>query len=114
MESKKPMCGCGYEEPTHKFKEMEGLRVHVLGEGNCCRTVATGNMIPKNFRMEVWTSNAGTEHEHTFLTEVCELNGQTVTKYTLTDQRGYCYDEDFGIWSHPKNRDSVNSIGDNW
>lgn len=114
MENNKPMCGCGHGKATHTFKDMEGLRVHVLGEGSCCRTIATGSMIPKNFHMEVWTNNVGTEHEKTFLTEVCNVDKKTITKYTLTDQRGYNYDEDFKIWSHPKSRGSVNSIGDEW
>lgn len=114
MDNKKPMCGCGYGIATHPFPGLEGLRVHVLGEGSCCRTQATGDLIPTNFRMEVWTHHAGTEHEKTFLTEVCDVNGITITKYTLTDQRGYNYDEEFGFWSVPKNRESVNSIGDEW
>jgi hypothetical protein len=114
MENNKPMCGCGHGIATHPFEGLEGLRVHVLGEGSCCRTIATGSMIPKNFRMEVWTHHVGTEYEKTFLTEVCEVNKQTITKYTLTDQRGYNYDSKFGIWSHPKSRESINSIGDEW
>ncbi len=104
MKNDKPMCGCGHGVATHTFKDMEGLRVHILGEGNCCRVIATGDMIPTNFRMEVWTHYSGTEHEKTFLTEVCDVNGHTITKYTLTDQRGYNYDEEFNIWSYPNNQ----------
>jgi hypothetical protein len=112
--NRKPLCGCGYGVATHPCQDMEGLVLHVLGEGSCCRMIATGDLIPTNFRMEVWTSYEGTEHENTFLTEVCTVNNQTVTKYTLTDQRGYNYNKEFGIWSLPKSRESTNSIGDNW
>ena len=71
--------------------------------------LATGNLVPTNFRMEVWTHHAGTKHETTFLTEVCDVNGYTITKYTLTDQRGYNQNED-GSWSLPKSEESINSI----
>lgn len=111
---KQRMCGCGYGIPTHPYKDMEGLRVHVLGEGTCCRVIATGKLIPKNFRLEVWTTLAGTKHEKTFLTEVCDVDDVTITKYTLTDQRGYNYDKETDTWSHPKHKSSINSIGDNW
>lgn len=108
------MCGCGYETPTHKYKDMDGLRVHELGEGGCCRMIASGDLEPTNFRMEVWSSHIGTKHEKTFLTEVCDVNGITITKYTLTDQRGYSYNEELGVWTLPKDKSSINSIGDNW
>lgn len=114
MKYDKLMCGCGYGIATHPFRELKGLRVHVLGEGSCCRMIAQGNLVPKNFRLEVWTHNIGTEHETTFLTEVCDVDGITITKYTLTDQRNYSYSEEFDVWTLPKSRESINSIGDNW
>src|SRR5438105_2517646 len=107
----KIMCGCGHGIPAYSYKDLEGLRVHILGEGTCCRKIATGSLVPENFRMEVWTTLAGTEHEKTFLTEVCDVNGITITKFTLTNQRGYNLNEETGLWSLPKSEESVNSIG---
>lgn len=108
------MCGCGYGVATHSFDGMDGLRLHILGHGTCCRMIAEGDLIPTDFRMELWTSYEGTIHEHTSLMEVCSVNGQTITTYTLTDQRSYHFHEESNVWSLPKSKESINSIGDEW
>jgi len=110
---KELLCGCGHGEATHPFEGLEGLRLHVLGEGNCARKLAIGNLVPTNFRFEVWTTLAGTPHESTFLTEVCDVNGQTITAYTLKHQRMYSQHED-GSWSLLKSEESTISIGEEW
>lgn len=111
MKYDKPMCGCGHGIATHPFEGMEGLIVHVLGYGTCCREIAKAEMIPTNFRHEVWYNQYS---EQSNLVEVCTVNGQCITVYTLKNQRGFNYDEEFGVWSHPKSRESINSLGDEW
>lgn len=72
---------------------------HPLGEGECYRKLATGNLIPTNFRTD----------ERGF--KVCDVNGYTITEYTLKDQRLYHQHEN-GEWSLPKDESSVNSLPD--
>ena len=102
----KQMCGCGYGIATHPSEGLDGLRLHLLGAGDCCRTIATGNLIPKNFRMVPWSDDT--------TTEVCEVNSQTITTYTLLYQRMYNYDDKSKTWSCLKIPDSINSIGNDW
>lgn len=93
-------CGCGYGVASHPYKDLEGLRVHELGVGSCCRNIATGSFIPTNFRIIDGV-------------EVCDVNGYTITKYTLTNQRSYNKHEE-GVWSVPKIEESIISIGEEW
>jgi hypothetical protein len=72
--------------------------------------IATGNLEPQSLRTELWTTLEGTEWEHSFFTQVCEINGQTVTEFTLTNQRGYNYNKEANIWSLPKSNESINSL----
>lgn len=71
-----------------------------LGANHCYRMEATGELIPKDFR-EDWN------------TTVCTVNGYTITKYTLINQRLYHLHEN-GVWSLPKDKSSTISIGDEW
>lgn len=105
---KQILCGCGHGTPTHPFEGLDGLRVHVVGEGSCCRKIATGDLIPTNFRLELWKHQNGKSG----IVEVCTVNGYTITEWTLKNQRGY--DNAHGVWTLPKSEDSINSIGDNW
>jgi len=89
-------CGCGHGIATHPYKNLQGLRVHELGKGNCCRKLATGSLIPSNFRIVNGM-------------KVCDVNGYTITEYTLFEQRLYSKHED-GSWSLPKDEKSVNSL----
>jgi hypothetical protein len=108
MGSKKiTLCGCGYGKPTHKWKDMEGLRVHILGEGTCCRMEAKGDDIPVRFYEADF-------HGDGRMIKVVDTGKETLTEYTLRNQRMYSYHEESGVWSLPKNRGSINSIGDNW
>jgi hypothetical protein len=102
--SKVTFCGCGYGVATHPFEDMEGLRVHELGEGTCCRMITTGSLIPTDFRMQVYNDR---------IEEVCTVNGQTITTWTLRNQRLYTK-HDNGVWSLPKNKESTNSLPDEW
>ena len=87
-------CGCGYGA------------YHTLGEGECFRKEATGNLIPTNFRKEKWFDSWKEAYD------VCDVNGHSITVWTLINQRGYS--ERDGIWSLPKTEDSIISIGENW
>ncbi len=95
-----PMCGCGYGTATHAHNNSKDLLIHKLGEGNCCRKIATGELIPKDFRIENGI-------------EICNVNGYAITKYTLINQRLYGQDEN-GIWSLPKNEESTVSLVGNY
>ena len=103
---KEYLCGCGHGKATHTFKGMEdrGFIVHILGEGNCCRQLCTEQEAPTNFRLESWKKT---------LTEMCTVNGQSISVYTLTNQRSYNRHPD-GTWSRLKKAESINSIGDEW
>lgn len=79
-------CSCGYGDGPD----------HVLSEGRCCRKLATGSLVPTNFR-----SRNGAM--------VCDVNGYTITEYTLLHQR--CYSQlSTGEWSLPKHEKSINSL----
>lgn len=90
-------CSCGYGDGPN----------HILGEGKCCRKEATGNLIPTNFRkvklIESWKEPY----------DCCDVNGYTITMYTLTGQRGYHQHPD-GRWSLPKSEESHNSLEGEW
>lgn len=79
-------CTCGGDTKPHN-----------IGDEKCYRKIATGDLIPTNFR----TDDRGYQ--------VCDVRGHTITQYTLTNQRSYYRHED-GRWSLPKNEDSVNSM----
>jgi len=78
-------CSCGGEGPNH-----------ILGEGKCFRKLATGNLIPKNFRKVNGI-------------EMCDVNDDTITVYTLKQQRMYSQYET-GEWSLLKDESSTNSL----
>jgi hypothetical protein len=69
---------------------------HPLGKGGCYRKLARGKLVPKNFR----TINN---------IKACDVEGYTITEYTLLHQRCYHQHED-GRWSLPKDESSINSI----
>lgn len=79
-------CSCGGGEGSH----------HLISFGNCFRKMATGDLIPTNFRIENGVN-------------VCDVRGYTITEYTLLSQRLYAQHPD-GQWSLPKSEDSINSI----
>lgn len=83
-------CGCGGGKG----------KIHPLGQDGCLRKLATGDLVPKNFRTENGI-------------KVCTVNGYTITEYTLLHQRTYHKHED-GNWSLPKSEDSIISIGEEW
>ncbi len=89
-------CGCGYEKN------------HILGKGNCYRKEATNNLTPINFRKERLINEP-----HKTPIDVCDLDGYTITVYTLKSQRCYSQHSD-GRWSLPKNAGSINSLEGNW
>jgi len=95
------LCGCGYGTPTHHYKNSEKPKLHELGKNGCCRKKAEGNLIPTNFREENDS-------------QVCDVNGYTITTYTLFNQRLYSYHKDNDVWSLPKNEESTNSLPDNF
>lgn len=94
----KIMCRCGYGEP----------KVHIVGEGKCCRYHVTDPIeIPKNrrriynpewFKEPVW---------------IWDVSDYWVTEYTLFQQRLYAQDEN-GNWTRPKNKESTNSLDGDW
>lgn len=106
-EKKTAFCGCGYGKPTHKYGDLEGLRVHVLGEGTCCRMEAVGDDAPVRFYEADF-------HRNGELVKMVDTGRETLTEYTFRNQRLYSFHKESGIWSLPKNRGSINSIGDNW
>lgn len=85
METETITCGCG---------GADGL--HPLGINECYRKFAFGNLVPTNFRREKGIN-------------VCDVNGYTITVYTLRSQRLY-HNHGENIWSLPKDESSVNSI----
>lgn len=87
-------CGCGYGKGTN----------HILGEGNCCRKEATGKLLPRNFRNERLIPDI-----HKEPIEVCDVKDNTISVYTLKNQRNYSYHGN-GRWSLPKSEDSINSL----
>lgn len=89
MKNQQLECGCGGD----KFP-------HIISEGGCYRKVATGSLIPTNFRVEDGVA-------------VCTVNGNTITEFTLFNQRLYHNHPD-GSWTLPKSEESIISIGDNW
>lgn len=94
------LCGCGHGPKTHYAPGLDDRpRMHVVEEGTCCRKIATGNLVPTNFRTENGV-------------EVCDVNGYTITQYTLRYQRSYANKGD--VWTLPKSEDSTNSLEGNW
>jgi len=87
------MCGCGGGPESG---------IHPISENGCYRKVATGNLVPTNFRYD-----AG------FKANVCDVNGYTITEYTLLSQRLYHKHED-GNWSLPKDEGTMISLGEEW
>jgi hypothetical protein len=85
-------CGCGGATLNVKFGNQE---FHLLGITGCLRKEATGNLIPTNFRTENGV-------------KVCDVNGYTITEYTLYNQRLYHFEGT--VWSLPKDESSINSI----
>ena len=83
-------CSCGYSDGIN----------HILGKSNCSRKLATGNLIPKNFR----TING---------VYCCDIKDYTITVYTLKNQRLYSQLSD-GNWSIPKDEESTNSLVGEW
>lgn len=81
----KVTCGCG-----------GGNGLHELGIKECLRKIATGDLIPTNFRPSRGTN-------------VCDVGGTTITVYTLKSQRLY-HNHGEDVWSLPKDESSVNSI----
>lgn len=79
-------CACGYGEPY----------IHELGAGNCSRKLATGLLVPTNFRKEngIWW---------------CTVKCCPVMVGTLINQRMYCLHKS-GKWSLPKDESSINSL----
>ena len=106
-------CGCGHGTASHPFKGLSGLRVHQLSTGNCCRRIAIKSEIPSNFRWVSETSLKGTRHEKNTLIQYCDISNQTVSVWTLKNQRGYSYDRKNRIWTLPKLKSSINSLPDN-
>lgn len=83
--TEKVSCACG------------GLNwIHSLGFDKCYRKLATGDLIPTNFRLERGVN-------------VCDVRGYTITVYTLKSQRLY-HNHGENVWSLPKDDNSVNSI----
>lgn len=80
---------------------------HILGQKNCYRKEATGNLIPTNFRKEKLIDSWIEAYD------CCDVKGVTITEHTLTQQRGYAKHPD-GRWSLPKSEESIISIGENW
>lgn len=87
-------CSCGGNARNVEFGNKA---FHMLGVTGCLRKEATGNLIPTNFRIENGT-------------KVCDVNGYTITEYTLYNQRLYAFEGN--VWSLPKDESSVNSIED--
>jgi len=82
-------CGCGYGPD------------HPLSEGKCYRKLATEDLIPINFRQK--------KNRFNKYIDVCDVNGQTITVYTLKHQRMYAQNKD-GTWTLPKDESSLNSL----
>lgn len=93
-QDQKILCGCGHGIPTHG-------KLHELSVGTCCRRLATGDEIPTNFRVDNGM-------------EVCDVNGHTITVYTLKNQRLYAKHRDTGLWTRLKSDESTISIGEEW
>lgn len=91
------VCGCGYGDGPQ----------HPLGEGNCCRKLATGSLIPTNFRKDYPYEGAPEKFD------MCDVNGYSITVYTLKNQRMYRQYSD-GNWSLPKDESSTNSLTGDW
>jgi len=106
-ETKNTFCGCGHGKATHTYGDLEGLRVHILSEGSCCRMEAVGEDAPVRFYESDFHGNGG-------MVKMVDTGRETMTEYTFLNQRMYSYHKETGIWSLPKNRGSINSIGDNW
>jgi hypothetical protein len=87
-------CSCGYGNGKN----------HTLSEGNCARQLATGSLIPTNFRKERLIPNI-----HKKPIEVCDVNGYTISVWTLKNQRMYAQKPD-GAWTLPKNKKSTHSL----
>jgi hypothetical protein len=85
-------CSCGHGSGPN----------HILSEGNCCRKKATGNLIPTNFRKEKWF-----DWKEPY--DVCDVNGYSITVFTLKQQRGYSQHSN-GDWSLPKSEESITSL----
>ena len=107
IENKTTFCGCGYGKATHPWKGQEGLRVHVLDEDGCCRMVAVGGYAPTRFYECDF-------HDDGNMIKMVATGRGSMTEYTFRHQRMYAYHEESGVWSLPKDKGSINSIGDNW
>jgi len=88
-------CSCGGDSHPH----------HILGKNGCYRKKATGKLIPTNFRKEKIIS-----HEPI---DVCDVNGYTITVFTLKNQRLYSQHSN-GEWSLPKDESSTISLVGEW
>lgn len=65
-----------------------GDKNHIISEGKCYRKEAVGELIPINFRT---VNNM----------KMCDVNGYSITEFTLYNQRLYHQHED-GRWSLTK------------
>jgi len=102
------LCGCGHGIATHPYQNSPTLKMHVLGHGTCARKLATGKLIPSNFRKERLIPSV-----HLTPIMVCDVNNSTISVYTLTNQRLYSPHAG-GFWSLPKSEDSINSLQGEW
>ena len=88
----KIICSCGGGARTP----------HDIGINGCARyRVTKTNELPTKFRID----------ERGFL--VCDVGNNTITDYTLRQQRGYS-EHKCGNWSCPKSKDSINSLTGDW
>lgn len=94
----KLLCSCGGGERAN----------HQLGKDGCFRMKAVGKLIPINFRKERLIPSV-----HKQPINVCDINGYSISVYTLKHQRLYAEIAD-GIWSLPKDKSSINSLEGDW
>lgn len=91
-------CSCGGKQLIDFNNAVAQHYVHNLGEQGCYKKVATGNLIPINFRVN--------ENESV----ICDVNGHTITEFTLLQQRDYFYHEKENVWSLLKDEESITSL----
>lgn len=92
------LCSCGGGDGAY----------HPLGKGGCFRMKAEEKLIPTNFRKERLVPAI-----HKEPIDVCDVNGYSISVYTLKCQRLYAQHPN-GDWSLPKDESSINSLEGGW
>ena len=94
--SEREYCGCGYGS--------EGICLHEVSTGECCRKIVSKEREPHSFGTERLVPSI-----HAVPIECCTVDGQRITVYTLKYQRGY-HQHESGRWSMPKDEESIDSL----